>query len=305
MTGSFQRYLRAKRTVDDRALDRRVIERLREALSARAAASDGPLRVLEIGAGIGTMLTRALEWELFPPGDVRYTAVDVQAENVAELRRHVTSWAEGRDISVLGGQPLVLEGPERHITVEPAVAEAVAYADRSTTGYDLLVGVALLDILDLEGLGTLLGALAPGGLYYFPITFDGATRFRPSHPADRAVERRYHEHMDAKSGGSSRAGGDVLARLQDRDGSLLDVAGSDWVVRPTGGTYPADEAYFLRYILDTIEDAVGEITDEPIQGLEEWLSRRRAQVEAGELTYHTHQLDFLGRVEGASPRDST
>jgi SAM-dependent methyltransferase len=305
VTGSFQRYLRAKRTVDDRALDRRVIERLREALSARAAASDGPLRVLEIGAGIGTMLTRALEWELFPPGDVRYTAVDVQAENVAELRRHVTSWAEGRDISVSGGQPLVLDCPERHITVEPAVAEAVAYADRSTTGYDLLVGVALLDILDLEGLGTLLGALAPGGLYYFPITFDGATRFRPSHPADHAVERRYHEHMDAKPGGSSRAGGDVLARLQDRDGSLLDVAGSDWVVRPTGGIYPADEAYFLRYILDTIEDAVGEIADEPIQGLEEWLACRRAQVDAGELTYHTHQLDFLGRVDGSSPRDST
>lgn len=299
MTGSFQRYLRAKRTVDDRALDRRLIERLREALSARTG--DGPLRVLEVGAGIGTMLTRAIEWDLLPPGRIRYTAVDVQAENVAELRRHVTSWAEGRDVSVSGEQPLVLDGPDREISVEPVVADAVAYADRSTAGYDLLVGVALLDILDLEGLGTLLDALAPGGLYYFPITFDGATRFRPSHPADRAVERHYHEHMDAKPGGSSRAGGDVLARLQAGNGSLLGVAGSDWVVRPSGGSYPADEAYFLRYILDTIEDAVGEVAAESVQNLEEWLSRRRAQVEASELTYHTHQLDFLGRVEGPSP----
>lgn len=298
MTGSFQRYLRAKRTVDDRALDRRVIERLREGLSARAAASDGPLCVLEVGAGIGTMLTRAIEWDLLPPGQIRYTAVDVREENVAELRRHVTSWAEGRDVSVSGS--LVLDGPDREITVEPVVAEAVAYADRAA-GYDLLVGVALLDILDLEGLGTLLDALAAGGLYYFPITFDGATRFRPSHPADRAVERRYHEHMDTKPGGSSRAGGDVLAQLQEGDGSLLRVAGSDWVVRPTDGSYPADEAYFLRYILDTIEDAVAEVAGESAQGLEGWLSHRRAQVEAGELTYHTHQMDFLGRVEGSGP----
>jgi hypothetical protein len=298
VTGSFQRYLRAKRTVDDRALDRRLIERLREALSARAG--DGPLRVLEVGAGIGTMVTRAIEWDLLPPGDVRYTAVDVQAENVTHLRRHVTSWAEGRDVSVSGEHPLVLDCPDREVTVESVVADAVAYADRAA-GYDLLVGAALLDILDLEGLEVLFDALAPGGLYYFPITFDGATRFRPSHPADRAVERHYHEHMDAKPGGSSRAGGDVLARLQAGNGSLLGVAGSDWVVRPTGGTYPADEAYFLRYILDTIEDAVGEVADETVQNIGEWLSRRRAQVDAGELTYHTHQLDFFGRVEGSNP----
>jgi hypothetical protein len=299
VTGSFQRYLRAKRTVDDRALDRRLVEQLCEQMTDRAATDDGPVRVFEIGAGIGTMVSRLLEWDVLPQGEIRYTAVDMQPDNVTELRRHLRTWADGRPVSVSGTDTLTLEGPDRYIEVDPVVAEAVEYADGTATEYDLLVGAALLDILNLDGLETLLGTLAPDGLYYFPITFDGATRFRPNHPADRTVERYYHEHMDTKPGGSSQAGGDVLARLQRMDGvSLLGVAGSDWVVRPAESGYPADEAYFLRHILDTVEEAVGEIAGDEFQGLEEWLARRRAQVDEGELLYHTHQLDILGRIGG-------
>ena len=300
MTGSFQRYLRAKRTVDDRALDRRVVDALREGIENRAPAREGPFRVLEVGAGIGTMLARAVEWDLLPAGDVRYTAVDLAADNVAELRPYLREWASDRPESVSGTDPLTLEGEGRRIEVEPVVVEAVEYAEATTAQYDLLVGVALLDILDLSGLGTLLEPLAPGGLYYFPITFDGATRFRPAHPSDRTVERYYHDHMDGKPGGSSRAGEAVLARLREMDGVVvLAAGGSDWIVRPVDGSYPAEEAYFLRHILDTVEDAVGEVSDDELEALSGWLSRRRAQVEAGELLYLTHQLDVLGRVTAA------
>ncbi|EMA04573.1 hypothetical protein SAMN05443574_11687 [Haloarcula vallismortis] len=296
MTESFQRYLRAKRTVDDRALDRRLIEMLREQLADRAAAVNGPLRILDIGAGIGTMLTRFLEWDVLPAGEVHYTAVDVRSENVARLPDHIRDWAADRHLSVANG-PLAVEGENRRVEIETVQAEAVAHATAADSEYDLLVGAALLDILDRRELPTLLEPLAPGGLYYFPITFDGATRFQPSHPADRTVEQHYHRHMDAKQGGDSRAGGDVLARLQRLDSTTLSaVAGSDWIVRPIDGSYPADEAYFLRYILDTIEAAVGEVVGRNFEGLDDWLAARREQVDAAELLYHTHQLDFLGRV---------
>ncbi|EMA26440.1 hypothetical protein [Haloarcula argentinensis] len=297
MTGSFQRYLRAKQTVDDRALDRRLIETLREQLATRAADSDGPLRLLEIGAGIGTMLARFVEWDVLPAGDIRYTAVDIQAGNLSRLPDYLRDWAADRQMSV-GDSPLVLEGENRRIRIETVQAEAVAYAEAADREYDLLIGAALLDILDRKELKTLLEPLAPGGLYYFPITFDGATRFQPGHPADRAIEAHYHDHMDAKQGGDSRAGGNVLARLQRLDGATLSaVAGSDWIVRPIDGSYPADEAYFLRYILDTIEDAVGEMTGSDFENLDAWLARRREQVAAAELLYHTHQLDFLGCID--------
>ena len=296
MTDSFQRYLRAKRTVDDRALDRRLVDALRERLAARAADGDGPVRVLEIGAGIGTMLTRFLEWGVLPEGAIQYVALDVQAANVAALGEHLTEWATDRPVTVTGDDSLTLDDGDRRVTVETVAADAIDYAADAEPEYDLLVGAALLDVLDRDALGTLLGPVAAGGLYYFPITFDGATRFRPPHPADDAVERRYHDHMDAKPGGDSRAGGAVLDRLHRLDGAtLLDVAGSDWVVRPVDGAYPGDEASFLRHILDTVEEAVGEMGG--VEGLDDWLATRREQVAAGELLYHTHQLDFLGRVD--------
>ncbi len=297
MTGDFQRYLRAKRTVDDRALDRRLVDVLREMLTRRAATQDSPLRVLEVGAGIGTMVTRLLDWDILPEGEVQYRAIDLEAANISELDTSLRQWADDRSVSVSGTDPLVLEHANGRLVVESVVEEAATYAD-SHGGWDLLVGAALLDVFDLTNLGTLLGALAPAGVFYFPITFDGGTRFRPARPADRAIERDYHEHMDAKAGGNSRAGETVLARLTAADGvGRLDSAGSDWIVRPVGDSYPADEAFFLRYILDTIERAVGELRGDSADSLENWLATRRSQVAAGELVYLTHQLDILGRAD--------
>ncbi|MDS0222333.1 class I SAM-dependent methyltransferase [Haloarcula sp. S1AR25-5A] len=303
MTESFQRYLRAKRTVDDRALDRRLVETLRNQLASRAADTDGPLRVLEIGAGIGTMLTRFIDWDVLPAGDVRYTAVDIESANTATIPAYLREWAADSEATVTD-DPLTVDAGDRRIEVETVVADAVEYAD-DADGYDLLVGAALLDIIGRDRLPTLLSGLAPGGHYYFPITFDGATRFRPTHPADRAVEAHYHDHMDRKPGGDSRAGDDVLDRLQRLDGATLSgAAGSDWIVRPVDGAYPADEAYFLQHILDTVEAAVREVAGNDFDALDDWLARRREQVAAAELLYCTHQLDFLGRVTTLAEVDS-
>ncbi|MDR9381106.1 MAG: hypothetical protein RI560_05455 [Natronomonas sp.] len=297
MTGDFRRYLRAKRTVDDRAIDQRLVGTLRERLRNRTEAGDGPLRVLEVGAGIGTMLARLVEWDVLPPGEIRYIAVDIESDTIEAVVPYVREWAAERSVSVSETDRIVLEGSNRRIELEPVVSEAVAHAERTTGEWDLVVGSALLDLLELEALDRLLDALSPGGLCYFPITFDGGTRFRPELPGDRTIERHYHAHMDAKPGGSSRAGGDVVARLQGAVGvTLLGVAGSDWVVRPIEGAYPADEAYFLRHILDTIEEAVGEVTDDT-ETLEAWLAERRRQIDSAELCYFTHQLDVLGCVK--------
>ncbi len=58
---SFIRYLAAKKSVDDRALNRHVWETLKSSLAAQVA--ETPVRILEIGAGIGTMVERLLDWK--------------------------------------------------------------------------------------------------------------------------------------------------------------------------------------------------------------------------------------------------
>lgn len=59
MRYSFQRYLAAKKTVDDRALHPRLWDGLTQALAARHGEAE--VRILEAGAGVGTMLERMLE----------------------------------------------------------------------------------------------------------------------------------------------------------------------------------------------------------------------------------------------------
>jgi hypothetical protein len=296
----FQRYLRAKRTVDDRSLDRRLLDDLRTGVAALAADRDAPLRVLEVGAGIGTLVERLLEWDLLPPADVAYTAVDVDPANTGVVASRLADWAADRAITATErADGVVLDGADRRVTVSVQTADAAAFVADADREWDLLVGMAFLDIVALDRLPTLLSALAPGGYWYFPITFDGGTRFGPDHPADDAVERAYHRHMDEKPGGDSRAGQHALDRLRTLDGvTVTGVAGSDWAVYPQDGGYPADEAYFLRYVLGTIEGALGELDRESLDDvrLEDWLATRRRQVADAELTYLTHQLDLLGRV---------
>jgi hypothetical protein len=56
MTSGYARYLAAKTTVDDRALNRHVLAELRRLMPA------GAPRVLEVGAGLGTMVARLMDW---------------------------------------------------------------------------------------------------------------------------------------------------------------------------------------------------------------------------------------------------
>jgi SAM-dependent methyltransferase len=71
----FIRYLAAKKSLDDRSLNRQVWDALKQA--RRSWPESAPLRVLEVGCGIGTMLERLLDWGLLTRA--AYTGIDVEA----------------------------------------------------------------------------------------------------------------------------------------------------------------------------------------------------------------------------------
>jgi hypothetical protein len=286
----FQRYLHAKRTVDDRAIDRRVLDRLREELVDSHNESVTPLRVLEVGAGVGTMPTRLLERDVLPER-VRYVAVDERSENVAAARDHLREWGfdDGED-----GE-LRHDGGDREVVVEPVAGDAFDVGGE----YDLLIAQAFLDLVDLaRALPRLFERLGSDGVFYFPITFDGGTVFVPEDALDGWIVECYHRDMDERESGDgpgahSRTGRRLFTQVPEAGGEVLAAAGSDWVVHPP---YPADEAFFLRYILETIEGAVANRPELDDDTVHEWAARRREQVEREELTYIAHQLDVLGRV---------
>ena len=90
MSYPYTRYLASKKSVDDRALHQGVVAELRRRLPA------GPVRVLEIGAGLGTMVARLLEWELLSAGD--YVLLDVDRQLLLDSRHWLCEWGQARGV---------------------------------------------------------------------------------------------------------------------------------------------------------------------------------------------------------------
>jgi SAM-dependent methyltransferase len=258
-----QRYLEAKRTVDDRALNCRILSRLSEELEAQGAPS-----FVDIGAGIGIGLERYLELGLPSPCD--YTAVDESASFLEIAERRLRDRVQGRFIAS---------------TLEDFSSDPSEHGR-----FDCVLAHAFLDIVDLgPSLQALIRLARPGGLLYFPITFDGETIFEPSHPSDDEVLEQYHETIGSGGNGGSKTGRRLFHALATHPVDVLEIGSSDWIVHPTEGRYPAEEAFFLSHILEMIEGAVGS----PVA--KEWASARRGELEKGSLLYIAHQVDYLVR----------
>ena len=124
---SFTRYLSAKVSVDNRALNRHVWKSLAQALPQ--SRKDEPLRVLEIGAGIGTMLERAIDWNLLE--HAHYTAIDAQSQNINFTHVHLDKWAVKRDFNVKRTEHgLVLAHQTSVVTVDLGAIDLFAFIER-------------------------------------------------------------------------------------------------------------------------------------------------------------------------------
>jgi SAM-dependent methyltransferase len=301
---SFSRYLAAKKSVDDRALNQHVWEALVRNLPQPVPGA--PLRVLEIGAGIGTMLERMLEWELLSYAD--YTAIDSQSESIAHVRQRLPSWADAHGYSCQEGHPnnWMLERQMHRIEARFEACDLFKFITRETgrRKWDLLVAHAFLDLMDIPNtLKQLTRLLVPSGLVYFTINFDGATILEPEldPELDERIQKLYHQTMDqritdGRFSGDSRAGRHLFEHLKHSGIQVLDAGASDWVVFPEAQGYPEDQAYFLHFIIDTIRQALSGHPEVNSRRFVEWVNERHAQVERAQLVYIAHQLDFLGKA---------
>ncbi|ARS89286.1 class I SAM-dependent methyltransferase [Natrarchaeobaculum aegyptiacum] len=314
---TFGAYLEARRPVDDRALDDRVFEQFAAALAAHSAGDDEPLRIVEVGGGIGTMIARLVERNVLA-GSVRYRLIDREAALVDRAREVLPDWLEAagctvertptglvarsRPQSVASGSA---PGLELEVILEVGDAFTVS---TDGTGADAVIVSAVFDLVDLErALPWLASALQPGGLCYAPLTYDGATGFAPVDPLDDRLERLYHRHMDEirDEPGGSRAGRRLVGSLErdDQPFCVLAVGGSDWVLRPheRSSTVASAERVVLGHLLETIDDALADV---PVSTVEQrtrqrWRDRRERELEAGELTAFVRHVDVLARRDSS------
>lgn len=299
MDFTFQHYLNAKRTVDDRALNCSVWQTMAKLLRDRAL-NQTP-RVLEVGAGTGTMLHRLVEWGALKRGT--YLGIDSDPESIQTALQNLPAWAEGQGLACIPvSDGFELSGREIQLRVSFQTREVgEAAANPGDTGYDMLAANAFLDLVNPARLLPQLGKMMqPGGLGYFTINFDGMTVFEPQlDPGlDEKIIELYHQSMDDRRTGGQFTGGSRTGRrlyhqLRDAGWKGLAAGASDWVVHPVNGSYRADEAYFLNHLLHFFEETLaGHAGLEP-NVFQAWLDARRRQIETADLFLVVHQLDYL------------
>lgn len=289
MDYSFPRYLLSKQTVDDRALNKDVVKALRIHMPTE------PVSMIEVGAGIGTMLKRLVEWDILCSG--QYTLVDSMEQNIAYAREWIPQWAAEAGFSVASREQdeLYLCRPGRDIQIRLVCADVFDFIQENQRPADVLIAHAFLDLLPMpESLETLLSLTKR--IAWLTINFDGMSSFQPViHPAlDEKIERLYHVTMETRAtGGDSRLGRKLFEQVRAAKAEILAAGASDWVVYGQAGRYPADEKYFLQFILHFFESSLKDCDELGSSLLQRWLARRREQIECGELVYIAHQMDML------------
>lgn len=286
--GGYRRYLRAKASVDARAIHPGVRAAVEEAL--RCLPADRMVRAVELGAGAGGGFRRWIHL-LVPFRRVEFTVTDSDADLLRGYRKQVLAWigeieAGLHDGARLGYRDQALEVRFRRLFVPD---ETRVFREG---GLGLLVAQSFWDLVPP---GTALPLarrlLARGGVFYAALTFSGETRFEPTIPGDRAILARYHLSMDS-AGGDSRAGEQLIAEFREPGSGFSELASarSDWRVVPEGRGYPGDERFFLETILGFIEKEL-----RGAEGSAEWVAARRRQLREGTLSFTARQHDFAAR----------
>jgi SAM-dependent methyltransferase len=298
---SFTRYLAAKKSLDDRSLNRQVWNTMAREVKARQDAS--ALKVLEVGCGSGAMLERLLAGGVLTRA--AYTGIDLEPDTLAAAGERLEALAAAQG-ALLSGQHGVYtwRRADQEVTIEFSCADLLDFARQGPAAWDLLLAHAVLDLLHLPtALPLLLARLRQRGLFYFTLNFDGITAFQPPLDLrlDALIETLYHRTMDerrvaGRPSGDSLTGRHLLQHLRDQGATLLAAGSSDWVATPLAAGYCQDEAYFLHYLIDTVHRALTGHPLLPAGPFRDWVRERHAQVERQELSYIAHQLDFLGYI---------
>jgi SAM-dependent methyltransferase len=309
-TSSFLQYLHAKKTLDDRSLNRHVYGILARRMAKQNLIT--PPAVLEVGSGTGSMFTRLVEWGLLRSGS--YTLLDADRDLAAHADAYLQGWAWEWDYQFIIVDETHRKVSRREQTYDlqylPARLEEFLTAAPQGS-WDLIAAHAFLDLIDLESQLPKLAALVkPGGYLYFTLNYDGGTIFEPEAVLDQTIERLYHRSMDTrggngKSAGSSRTGRQLLSRLQDLEYPILAAGSSDWVVLAGPQGYTEEEVFFLNYILDTIQENLPPHPELDPGDLDRWLATRRAQIQSNELIYIAHQIDLLAERRSDLSRIAT
>ncbi len=286
-TFDYVAYLDIKKAIDDRSLNADVWQSMLKWLGEKCDQHDS-IQILEIGAGIGTMIERLLEQ--LTPVRVTYQAVEPEPAFMSAARNRLQRWAQNHGLvfSEIDSNDWVLTGNDSEYRINWICAEAGNLNTSVAPGTcDLLIAHAVVDLLPVpELLPRLMEKLNEHGAYYFSLNYAGKTTFDPEHPSDSVLMQAYNRDMDKRhqqgNWQASLTGKKLGTWLRDQGHRILAEGSSDWQL---GG----EDSDFIENILDTINKALS-----GDKALASWYEERCHQLRQHALRLEITNADYFG-----------
>lgn len=296
----FVQYLRAKASIDDRALNDHVWQCLGQQISVLNG--NEPVRILDVGGGIGTMVPRIISANWM--ADCHYTLLDLSHENIAASIIYLQEFAVQNKwiFKQQGSNKFLLQSEKKQVQLEMETADFFKYLSTTQKRWDLLIAHAFLDLVSLEdSLPLLFSLIRSGGLFYFSLNYNGFMMLEPSidPELDEKIFSLFHQDMETRRHlgrptGGSLSGERLYAELSKLGVQINAVGNSDWLINPQDGSYSEDEEFFLFFILATIKNALQDYAEIPFPILSDWVEGYKELIANNQLLFVAHHMDFLG-----------
>jgi SAM-dependent methyltransferase len=293
----FADFLDAKFDLDERSLAADVRRDCFDAIAQRDR-----LRCLDIGSGTGAMPLRLLDG-CAGVRSIDIVAVDRDERLLARARRKLDAHLAQCSLDRLDGNDetrLEVHDAYRRVGLRFVCGDVARFEPPAGERYDLVTAHAFMDLVPMRPLlARIADWLAPGGLFYATLNYDGETTLFPSY-GDEAFEsallRRYDESMeerrvDGQPTGGAWAGRRLHAWLPEAGFDVLAWGSSDWNIVPRHGHLREGDAVVLSVLLEALKRENEAHRDR--RRLDAWHRDRCVQLEAGRLGAIVHQIDVL------------
>jgi trans-aconitate methyltransferase len=206
-------WLALREPADHRARDPQLAQILAHFLSPRTN-----IKLVDLGCGTGSNL-RALAPDLSPISQ-HWTLIDHDPKLLETARKQIDAWRELTPVTVIECR---FESADLQADIEKVI----------TDDCDVVTAAAFFDLVSESWLDRFVELLAERRpALYTTLIYDGAMRWQPEHPADKAIESAFNSHQLSDKGFGRAAGpdaGDYLVKqLELRAGYHVEIMPSPW-----------------------------------------------------------------------------
>mgnify|MGYP006275998545 CR=1 FL=1 len=263
-------WLRLRETADHAARDEHLTTRLREYLER----AQSPLNILDLGAGTGSN-QRYLGCRL--QGPQQWCLVEPDSALVRVGRRGQR------------GQPSDLQWVQKQVTTRNL--------DSVVPGtVDLITASALLDLMGSDWLESLARTVARRhAAVLMVLNYCGRFELQPVDAADQWLCNTVNAHQHRNKGTGAAAGPQATSILS----GCLERHGFQVITKPSPWILDYRHTLLMQALMSGWCEAARELAPAHQASIDEWQSRRHAQLNAGKLGIRVEHTDLLALPPGA------